>query len=421
MVSVEPNRGRRSVAAQVPLERVRTANCRAVYRALVERGDRTRAELAQATGLSIPTVASILGQLTELGIVIDGGTESGTGGRPAQRVRFVSEARLVLAVDLSGRRARACLVDLRGQVVASFDGPALAPGVTPSLLEWLVPMVGPQRPAVSRVALAVPGVVDPIDGHVDFAPALGWHDRAVAEAFETALGVHVVLENDVNALALAELHYGVGAQHRHVLYVAIGSGVGAGLVIDGQLYRGAHAAAGELGYSLPLLTDDTAPARAGDPGPFERTLLRIAEGCLDDDGRLDLGRPGAPVAFAHVVDALRPVLHNLACALDPELMVVAWAADPAGHLAARLRAGWRGPWPLPIAAGSLGPEAAARGVARLALDRLEEDLCRQRSAVDRDEPERARTSHGDADEPNERDRVAASHTGQAPDRRAPHA
>jgi predicted NBD/HSP70 family sugar kinase len=417
MVSVEPNRGRRAVATSVPLEGVRTANCRAVFRALVERGDRTRAELAVATGLSIPTVASIVGQLAALGIVIDGGTESGTGGRPAQRVRFVPEARLVLAVDLSGRRARACLVDLRGHVVASLEGPALAPGVTPSLLEWLAPMVGPQRPAVRRVALAVPGVVHPVDGHVDFAPALGWHDCAVAEAFETALGVRVVLENDVNALALAELHYGVGAQHRHVLYVAIGSGVGAGLVIDGQLYRGAHAAAGELGYSLPLLTDETAPARAGDPGPFERTLVRIAEGCLDDDGRLDLTRPGAPAAFAHVVDALRPVLHNLVCALDPELMVVAWAADPAGNLAARLRAGWRGPWPLPIAAGSLGPEAAARGVARLALDRLEDDLCRHRGGAEGGGAERGGAEGGGA----EREGVAASRTGQAPDRRAPHA
>jgi predicted NBD/HSP70 family sugar kinase len=404
MVDVTFNAGRRP-ATPAPLEGVRTSNCRAVFRALVDGGDRTRAELAQATGLSVPTVASILAELAELGVVSDGGTESGTGGRPAQRARFVSEAHLVLAVDLSGRCARACLVDLRGHVVTSLQGPSLARSlgqdVATALVDWLRPMVGSERPTVRRIALAVPGVVDPDDGHVDFAPALGWHDRAVAEHFETALGLPVVLENDVNALALAELHYGVGAEHRHVLYLAIGSGVGAGLVINGQLYRGAHAAAGELGYSLPVGGDAAAPSRVGGPGPFERTLLDIAQGCLDESGRLDMSRPGAPAALADFVATLRPVLHNLACALDPELMVVAWAADPRGLLAARLRDGWQGPWPLPIAAGSLGPDAAARGVARLALDALEHDLCRQRGQADATPPS-PRADH-------------------APDRRAPHA
>ncbi|MBA2665481.1 MAG: ROK family transcriptional regulator [Trueperaceae bacterium] len=369
---------------QLPVQSdaLRIANRRAVYRALATHGDLTRAELALATRLSTPTVSSIVGEFVAQRLVVAAGTESGTGGRPAQRHRFDARARSVLAVDLSGRRATACTVDLRGYLVRGFEGPTVAPGGIAELVDWLAPLVADDEMAVRRLALAVPGVVDPIDGRVHLAPALGWHDHDAAATFRDALGVPVVLENDVNALALAELHYGAGTSYRHVLYVAIGSGVGAGLVIDGRLYRGAHAAAGELGYALPhggARSESVAPRdearRGAEPGPFERALLAVAEGCVDIDGLLDLSRPGAEGALDAVVAILRPVLHNLACVLDPELLVIAWPADPSGRLAARLRDAWEGPWPLPIAAGTLGPHAAARGAASIALEQLEAEIC----------------------------------------------
>lgn len=382
-------------------ERVRAENRRAVFRALAERFDPTRAELAHATGLSLPTVATILAELAHVGVVEEAGTEAGTGGRPAQRLRFVAGARHVVAVDLSGRTARALRVDLRGAIAEPFEGgPVLRPGVLEELVRWLAPIVrDPRRPPVRRVAVAVPGVVDPSDGHVDFAPALGWHDQAVAEAVETALGVAVTLENDVNALAVAESRYGASAGRRHVLFVALGTGVGAGLVIDGRLHRGAHAAAGEIGYGLPSLAAARDATSAGGwdgtrrdhgaPGALERHLLAIAGRCLDDAGRLRIRRPGAAAALGEVADALRPVLHTLTCLLDPELVVVSWRADPDGLLVARLSEGWSVPWPVPLVAGALGRDGVALGVARLALDRLEDDLCRTRGDGTRPAPRSA--------------------------------
>jgi predicted NBD/HSP70 family sugar kinase len=360
---------------------VRASNRHSVYRALAAGGEPTRAELSSATGLSVPTVSTIVSELIAAGVATPAGTANGTGGRPARRVRFAPNARHVLAVDLSGERARACRVDLRGEVVHRAPGPVLEPGGTSALLDWLAPMLRDDtRPPVRRLALAVPGVVDARDGHVDLAPALGWDDHAVAELFETALGTQVVLENDVNALALAELHYGVGSDLRHVLYVAIGSGVGAGLVIDGRLYRGANAAAGEIGYSLPLHSGDAGSADAAPhqrgPGPLEQRLIAAARRCQGRDGRLDRKTAAATGAFLEMVETLGPVLHNLACVLDPELLVVAWPADPEGQLAKHLRDAWRGPWHLPIEAGRLGSDGAARGVARLALEHVEREICR---------------------------------------------
>lgn len=380
---------------RVPLQtdHVREANRHGVFRALLAAGVASRATLAQRTGLSVPTVATILQEFNQAGLVREVDQDGSTGGRPAQRVALAPDARHVLALDLSGRSARALRVDLLGRIVRSDDGPVLGPGGEDALIAWLRDLIRPaQGPKPARLAVAVPGVVDPVDGHVDLAPALGWHDFALADVLERALGLPVTLENDVNALALAELCYGAGAGHDHVVYVAIGSGVGAGLVIHGQLYRGAHAAAGEIGYAItpPGATASTAahptslpeqgpPPASRSGGPFERDLLALSHRFVGSDGLLLLDDVAGSADFERFAEGLRVVLHNLACALDPELLVVAWSADRDGILAERLRQRWTAPSPLSIVAGALGVDAAARGVARLALVQVEDDLCRHPS------------------------------------------
>ena len=361
----------------VPLQtdHVRGSNRLAVYRALANGESASRAALAQHTGLSVPTVASILHELTAIGAVRPDGLEDGTGGRPAQRVALAPDARHVLAVDLSGHHARALRIDLLGRPRSDHVGPALRPGFEPALIAWLAGLIDEaESPPVARLAVAVPGVIDPADGHVDLAPALGWHDFGLAELLETALGRPTLLENNVNALALAELRYGVGAGAEHVIYVSIDSGIGAALVVHGRLLRGANAAAGEIGSSLTPM-----PARgaAGEEGAaLERDLLALADRFLDADGRVSLEGGERSEAFVRFAESLRCVLHNLACALDPELLVVAWPADPERLLVQHLRGRWSGPAPLRIVASALGSGATARGVAQLALEYVQEELCR---------------------------------------------
>ena len=220
----------------------------------------------------------------------------------------------------------------------------------------------------------MPGIVDPADGGIDLAPALGWHEFALTDLLERALGRPTLLENDVNALALAELGYGVGAGAEHVVYVAIGSGIGAGLIVQGRLLRGAHAAAGEIGSSL---TPEPARGAAGvAEAPLEQDLMALAARFRTSEGHLDLEGPAERAAFERFAESVRCVLHNLACAVDPELLVIAWPADEAGLLVDHVVERWTGPMPVRIVAGALGPGAAARGVARSALALVHEDLCR---------------------------------------------
>ena len=367
----------RDAAPATPLQTddVRVANRWAILQALVDEGPASRATLAHRTGLSVPTVATIVQEFADEGIVRAAGQEDGTGGRPAQRFRLDPDARHVLAVDLSGHLALALRVDLLGQVVDRHTGIPLRPGLEADLVGWLGELLAdPRAPIVARVAVAVPGIVDPTDGHIDLAPALGWHGFSLTDLLEGALGRPTLLENDVNALALAELGYGVGAGAEHIVYVAIGSGIGAGLIVRGRLLRGAHAAAGEIGSSL---TPEPARGAAGvDGAPLERDLMALAARFVTPEGHLDVTGADARAAFVRFAESVRCVLHNLACALDPDQLVIAWPADEGGLLVDHVVERWTGPMPVRIVAGALGPGAAARGVARSALTVVFEELCR---------------------------------------------
>ncbi len=366
-------------------DNVREHNRLVVLQALRSCVSASRAELARDTGLSVPTVATIATELTELGVLCEGELAPSAGGRPARLLQLVSGARNVLVLDLSGARLRAGRVDLLGglhEVCAAADL-ELGPGAEQRLISWTLRCVAAEERAgypISALALAVPGVVDPASGRVRLAPALGWNDVPVGAMLSEATGLPVLLENDVNAVALGELLHGAAQGRRNVVYLVVAGGIGAALVVDGALYRGANAAAGEIGYSLlPGLPEQGLDLGAS--GPFERHLLKVAEGFLVG-GRVDLRADERRAAFEQLVEEVRLTLHNLACVLDPELVVVSWAADPEGELARAVAERWAGPLPVEVRAGSLGEAAALRGLGQLALERLTSALCGLQGGAD---------------------------------------
>lgn len=359
-------------------DNVREHNRLAVLQALLELRSATRAELARHTALSVPTVTTIVAELTARGVVGDGDPVPSAGGRPARQHHVLANARNVLTLDLSDHLLRPGRVDLLGGLHQLEDDRelALGAGSLPRLISWVQRRLVQESAAgnkISALAVAVPGVVDQGSGHVRLAPALGWSDEPIGRTLEGATGLPVLLENDVNAVALGELLHGAAVGRQNVLYLSLGSGVGAALVVGGVLYRGANGAAGELGYSLlPGLPE--AGLDLGASGPFERHLLGIAAGFLVN-GLVDIGSPERRWAFETMTEKLRMALHNLACVLDPELIVVTWPADPEGHLARALGERWVAPLPVRVVPGSLGARAALHGVGHLALGRLTAGLC----------------------------------------------
>ncbi|MFA5567689.1 MAG: ROK family protein [Trueperaceae bacterium] len=355
---------------------VREHNRMAVLQALRARGAAARSELARATRLSIPTVTTIGQEFVELGLVSEAGLAPSGGGRPARLLRLVPEARNALAIDLSGERLRGARIDLAGELHPLEPGPRLGPGTEAELTAWIGHTVAAAAAAgtpFALLAVAVTGVIDQDGSRVRLAPSLGWHRVNVGSLLAEASDLPVLLENDVNALALGEFRHGAGKDHDHVVYLTIAGGVGAGLVVGGRLYRGAHRAAGEVGYGLfPGMPEDGLDL--GESGPLESHLLRLARSVVVD-GLLDLDDPERKAAFESLADGVRLVLHNLACALDPEVVVVAWSADPDGQLAQAVAKRWAVPLASDVRPGALGPIAALHGLGHLALERLTASAC----------------------------------------------
>ena len=362
-------------AGAVQSDWIRRANRLNVYHILLRGTEVTRAEIARDTGLSVPTVTTILSEFSGLELIDVAGEARLRGGRPAQIVQLNARARYVLGLDLSGECARAAFVDLSGQCYPLADGPSLGCNTEAALADWLASLFAgfAERNRVARLAVSVPGVVDRASGHVRLAPGLGWSDYPLAEVLGEISGIKVILENDVNALALAEKTHAAPGTFKHVLFVRIDKGIGASLFVGENLYRGAGSAAGEIGYSvLPHLGG---PLELGAPGPLEAHLLGLSQSFLGSGELLETGTNSAERAFVQFADTFRLVLHNLICFFNPERVVVSWPADPEARLVSYLQRAWSGPFEAHFQASQLDDRAAIHGAAQLALDDLAQTFC----------------------------------------------
>jgi predicted NBD/HSP70 family sugar kinase len=174
------------------------------------------------------------------------------GGRPAELLGLVGSAAIAVGAKVASDHLAIVRADLDGSVLANETLPFDAIGSNPftTLAEMLEPHVAAAQSAglLLGVGLGLPGFEDPYGSGVVQAPLLGWRHLPIVEHLERALGAPVLVDNDVNTLAVAESLYGVGRGFDHFVTVTLGRGVGMGIVIDGELYRGARGAAGEFGH-----------------------------------------------------------------------------------------------------------------------------------------------------------------------------
>ncbi|WP_338316128.1 ROK family protein [Streptomyces bohaiensis] len=248
----------------------------------------TRGELRRVTSLSRSTVGARLDQLFAAGWVREAAAPAGasTGGRPALRLEFDTSHAVVLAADLDTRHARVAVTDLGGTVLAERTADLVVedgPGVVLPLLARLGAAVlgDAERPAhaVCGVGLAVPGPVD--DGRLVQPPIMpGWDGHPVAELLGARLAeeagtpadLPVLVENDANLMAYAEQRHG-HPDCSAFLLVKVATGIGAGLVVDGGMYRGVDGGAGDIGH-IRLADASDALCRCGSYG----CLAAVASG-----------------------------------------------------------------------------------------------------------------------------------------------
>ncbi len=263
---------------------VREQNTLAVLEALRGRRPASRTDLSLATGLSKPTVGAALREFEAAGLAREHGRTTGRRGPSASLFDLVPDAVLVLAIDIGSHFVRAVVSDLDGQPVQDMSlrlSCSQAEDVFAAVRE-----IRDRMAALSdRTELAVigsPGIVDPATGRISAAPNIkGWEGIFAERVLSGLLGFPTRVDNDVNVAALGERNVGAGRGVDSFAYLNIGSGLGAGIVLHGQLHRGARGAAGEIGF-LPVGDDPFKPVGRSTGGAMEarlssRGLAQVAE------------------------------------------------------------------------------------------------------------------------------------------------
>jgi len=232
----------------------------------------TRTELATALGVSSAAITQVTKDLLAQGMVTELDQIASSGGRPARPLALVSTAGSVVGVKITASHLAVVAAGLDGTVesTATFPFDATNSDAIDLAASHVSDVVKSADQPVLGVGVGVPGAVDSVESGVVDAPTIGLRQARLGFAWRQRLGVPVLVENDVNALAVAEQVYGIGRSHATYLVVTIGRGIGCGIVIDGQLFRGSAGGAGELGH-IPLV-DDGAPCPYGHSGCLESLI-----------------------------------------------------------------------------------------------------------------------------------------------------
>lgn len=315
---------------------IRDMNHRAVYERLAALGSASRAELSRDLTLSAASVGRVVESLLRAGLVHEGERVASGVGRPQTRLHVNAAAAWVAGVSIRSFSLRVRLCDLMGRVVAQAHLPreqttaqALA-GQLRSVLEHLVTEHGPSRP-LAAVAIGLSAVWDGAARRIYAAPNLAiLEDLDAHELFRDALAGLLMddtlaVDNDINFAALGEAAHGAARGVGRFVYLSLGSGVGGAVIIDGEVQRGVHGFAGELGY-LPVFSGGRWTALEQVIGRRALAEFARAEGLLEEgqdvfehleqvDG--SLGAVGK-----HVSDVLVHALAAVVTTLDPERIVL---------------------------------------------------------------------------------------------------
>jgi predicted NBD/HSP70 family sugar kinase len=385
---------------------LRAINERALLEALRAAGPSSRPQLARIAGLSKPTVSQALANLERAGLVRLVGPATPSPGRTAMLYEVDPTAGYVVGIDIGRAWIRIAAADLAGTIVTRRDernrersATALVRTVS-SVAHDVVAAAGLTWEQVAHTVVGGPGVFDPDSDRLLHAPNLpGWSRPGLMSSLREALPPSVALDNDANLAAVGERSYGRGRDADTFVYVSVGTGIGMGIVIDGDLYRGAHGAAGEVGY-LPLAGGDHArPDRdarlrgvmeaAASADAVVRTAKRLGmEGASSAKRVFAAARAGDALALAAVeaeAERLALIVGTVAAILDPEFVLLGGGVGsnidllrpPLERRLAELT-----PLGPRVAEGELGQDAIVLGAVASALDTARERVFAQRAGVE---------------------------------------
>jgi len=318
---------------------IRSINRSNLLNGIKTQGEVSRVALAHMTGLSAATVTTITGQLIQEGLVFEKTTGDSTGGRPPIMLALNPRGGFVIGIKLMEGHAVGALTDLNATIL-SKDSIDLTDKQVETSVEILVTLVnrliqvsGIRENQLMGVGIGLAGVVDFTHGIVRQNPFFGWRNIFLRDLLETRMRVPVYIDNDVNALTLSEKWFTKGLPEDNFIVITVGRGIGMGVMINGQIYRGKGGGAGELGH---VTVDPNGPlCDCGKHGCLEsfisenalvETARREVNPEINDMGDLlrrgKEGKPGAGEVLIRAGTLLGRQMANLVNILDPKLIIL---------------------------------------------------------------------------------------------------
>jgi glucokinase-like ROK family protein len=272
---------------------VRELNLSTVLRLVHSEAPLSRAQLAVLTGLNKSTVSSLVEELLARQLVRETGINSVGAGRPATLLEMNPKAGMIVGVELGVDFVSIVLTDFGANILWRKQVPAdptesqdKTLDQTQALIEEAIAFSQEVGSQILGLSFAIPGTVDLDNGDLIFAPNLNWHNVPLRRRFSQSTGLKVFIENDANAAAIAEHLFGAAQLLRDFVFVFIGVGLGGGLFLNGQLYRGKGGYAGEIGHTHIMAEPFNMPCHCGNLGCWETyanqdALIRRVQARMD--------------------------------------------------------------------------------------------------------------------------------------------
>lgn len=375
-----------------PTPLTRQITSRTVLRAIMENAPVSRAELARMTGLSKQAMSEIVRDLEAEGWVRETGKTQGAVGRSAINYEVEPRKAIILGVDIGGTKLHAAIADLSGGIIEevieptdSRGGPHLIDQIA-RLTQAMLDKASVPADAVRMGVVGIPGAVHPKARRITMVPNIpGIVELDFEALLSRRLGFPILLENDVNIAAKGEQRMGHGRESDNFVFVALGTGIGMGIVNEGRLVRGARGAAGEIS-TLPV-GGDPFDSRAFASGVLESAIGSAAiraryEGLGGEPGLtvreiFSRDEDGAvPVVIDEVARVLATAIVAIAAVVDPEVVIFGGSVGARAELTDRVRHHLSRCMPVPPACttSALGSQAGIIGAIAVAVEEFRKVL-----------------------------------------------
>lgn len=335
-----------SVARTITATEMHGVNRSAILDIIRREGPISRSQIAAELRVSLPTVMRIVEELISEELVRPNGKKEFSGGRKRPLLEFNAHEHLTIGVDMGASNLYGAVADMAGNILAEHTirdhkkrGVEIY-DLLAALIEEMLAAANKTGRRIRGIGVGAPGITYYDEGIVKWAPSLDWRDFPLKQKLQTAFNLPVILDNDVNLSALGEMWYGAGQNLKNLVLIIISRGIGAGVIIDGAVYRGSHLTAGEIGYLIPehsalgkkWVGAGATESMAAIPGIISRAKRelqgvyppeRIAALTVDDV--FDAFRKGeawSQPVIEETIDYLAQVVATVSVCFDPDVIVL---------------------------------------------------------------------------------------------------